>query len=99
MFSANFRYNTIKPGKYVKDLRSKISITENKIEKLLLVRFLLPILFTRKDGLKTTHSFGSHCNISAYAQHYELKFSIHTKFDTLILNLNSYVQYKIVMTS
>ena len=42
---------------------------------------------------------GSHCNISAYSQHLELKFRIHAKFDTLISNLNSYVQYKIVMTS
>ena len=43
--------------------------------------------------------FGSHRNISAYTQHFELKFSIPTKLDTLISNLNSYVQYKIVITS
>ena len=44
------------------------------------------------------HSFWPNCNISACAKDYELKFSAQTKFDTLILNLNSYVQYKIVMT-
>ena len=37
---------------------------------------------------------GPHCNISTYSQHFESKFSIHTDFDTLISNLNSYNQYK-----
>ena len=40
MFSNNFRYRTTKPGKYV-----KLPITENRIEKLFLVRFLLLLLF------------------------------------------------------
>ena len=60
--------------------------------------FLLQPLF-RQMIEKLLIRFGSHCNISAYAQHYEFKFSIRTNFDTLISNLNSYVQYKIVMTS
>ena len=37
-----------------------------------------------------------------YAQQFELKFSIDTKFDTLISNINSYVQvenhYDVTMT-
>ena len=40
--------------------------------------------------------FSSHCNISAYTQLFELKFSMLTKFDTWISDLNSYVQYRIV---
>ena len=43
--------------------------------------------------------FGSHCNISACTQDYELKFSIQMNFNTLISNLKSYFQYEIVMTS
>ena len=43
--------------------------------------------------------FGPNCNISAHTYDYGLKFSTQTKFDTLILNLNSYVHYRIVMTS
>ena len=95
MFSTNFGYNTTKTGKCVKEL--SISF-QNRIEKLLLVRFLLPLLFGQMVE-KLLVLFGSHCNISNCIQHYVLKFSIHTKFDTLISNLNSYVQYKIVMTS
>ena len=94
MFLTNFRYNATKTGKYVKEL----PIAENRTEKLLLVRFLLPLLL-RQIVDKSLVLFGSHCNISAYTQHYELKFSINTKFDTLISSLNSYVQYKIIMTS
>ena len=67
---------------------SKVPITENRIEKLLLVRFLLPLLF-RQMVEKLLVIFGSHCNISACTQHFELKFSRDTKFDTLISNLNS----------
>ena len=63
-----------------------------------MVRFLLPVMF-RQMVVKLLILFGGHCNISAYAQDYELKFSIQTKFDTLISNPNSYVQYKIVMAS
>ena len=67
------------------------------------VLFLLPLLF-RQMVQKHYSFFLGHIAISqpilaSYAQHYELKFSMHTKFDTLISNLNSYVQYKIVMTS
>ena len=54
--------------------------------------------FVSADSRKITH-FGPHCNISAYAQDYELKFSIQMNFDTLISNLKSYFQYEIVMTS
>ena len=43
--------------------------------------------------------FGQNCNISASTYDYELKFSTQTKFDTMTSNLNSYFQYKIVMTS
>ena len=53
-------------------------------------------IFVQASGRKITHSFWA--NISAYTSDYELKFSTQTKFDTLILNLNSYDQYKIVMT-
>ena len=98
MFSPNFRYNTTKHGKYVKDLSLSFPKLNGRIEKLLLVRFLLPLLF-RQMIEKLVVLFGSHCNISAYTQHFELKFSILTKFDTLISNLNSYVQYNIVVMS
>ena len=68
----------------VKEL-SLLPITENRIEKLPLVRFLF-----LSWQMVQNHSFffGSHCNISAYTQHFELKFGIDTKFDTLIANLN-----------
>ena len=42
MFSDIYRNSTKKTGKYVKEL----SKTENRIEKLLLVRFLLLFLFS-----------------------------------------------------
>ena len=72
---------------------SELSITKNRIQKLLLVRFLLPLLF--RQMVEQLHVFWeSHSNISAYAQDYELKFSIRTKFDTLTSNLNLHVQYK-----
>ena len=45
--------------------------------------FLLPLLFGQMVE-KLLILSGSYCNISAYAQHYELKFSIRTNFDTLI---------------
>ena len=90
MFSTNFRYNTKKTGKSIKEL----PITENRTEKLLLVHFLFLGRWSKN------YSFFScvTCNISAYAKHFQMKFSIHTKFDTLISNLNLYVQCKIVMT-
>ena len=49
--------------------------------------------------------FGQNCKYlnlylsSTQPVHYEYKFSTQTNFDTLISNLNSYFQYKIVMTS
>ena len=46
-----------------------------------------------------TCCFWAYCIISAYTQDYELKFTRQTNFDTLISNLKSYFQYKIVMTS
>ena len=45
MFSDIYRNSTEKTGKYVKEL-SELSKTENRIEKLLLVRFLLLFLFS-----------------------------------------------------
>ena len=46
MFSNNFRYSTTKTGKYVKELQvSELPLTENRVQKLLLVRFLLLLLF------------------------------------------------------
>ena len=54
--------------------------------------------FVSADSRKITH-FGPHCNNSAYTQDYELKFSTHINFDTLISNLKSYFQYGIVMMS
>ena len=56
--------------------------------------------FVSADSRKITH-FGGQiaCNISAYAQDYQLKFSIQMNFDTLSSNLKSYFQYEIVMTS
>ena len=93
MFSNYFRYRTTKTGKYVKELTSELPITENRIEKLLLVRFLL-ILLLRPMVEKFPILFGQNCNIKDY----ELKFSTQRKFDTSILNLNLYVRYKVVMT-
>ena len=77
---------------------SKLPITENRIEKLLLFRFLLPFLF-RQIVEKLRVRFGPHCIISAYTQYYELKFSTRTNFDTLIPNLEFCFQYDIVMIS
>ena len=77
---------------------SKLPINENRIEKLLVVRFLLLLLF-RPIVEKLRILFGPHCNISAYTQDQELKFSIQMNFDTLISNLKSYFKYEIVMTS
>ena len=63
-----------------------LPITENIIEKLLLVRFLLPFLF--RQMVKKLHVlFEPHCITSAYAQDYESTFSTQTNFDTLISNL------------
>ena len=67
-------------------------------EWTILVHFLLLLLFGQiVENIRIL--FGPHCNISAYAQDYELKFSIQTKFDTRTSNLRSYFQYKAVMTS
>ena len=63
-----------------------LPITENRIVKLLLVRFLLLLLF-RQIVKKLRILFGLHCNISACTPDYGLKFSIQTKFDTLTSNL------------
>ena len=60
--------------------------------------FLLLLLF-RLIVEKLRILFGLHCNISAYAQDYELKFSTQINFDTLTSNLKSYFQYEIVMIS
>ena len=76
---------------------SKFAINQNRIEKLLLVRYLLLLLF--RVMVKKLRIFGPHCNISVYTQDYELNISIQINFDTLISNLKSYFQYKIVMTS
>ena len=76
----------------------KLLITENRIEKLLLVPLLLLLLFGQ-IVIELLVLSGPRCNISTYTQDYEFKFSIQTKFDTLISNLSSYVQYKINMMS
>ena len=69
---------------------SKLPITENRIEKLLLVRFLLSFLF--KQMVEKLHvPFGPHCIISVYTQDYESKFSKETNFDTLVSNLKFYL--------
>ena len=68
-------------------------ITENRIETLHWFVFLLPLFF-RQMVEKLLVLFGSHCNIPACTQHYELEFSIATKFNTLISNLNSYVLFE-----
>ena len=86
-----------KPDNMLKSI-PKLPINENRIEKLLLVRFLLLLLF-RLIVKKLCIIFGPHCNFSAHTQDYELKFSIQMNFDTLISNLKSYFQYEIVMMS
>ena len=53
---------------------SKLPKTENRIENLLLVRFLLSFLFSQIVE-KWLVLFGPYCIISAYAQAYELKFT------------------------
>ena len=52
----------------------KLSETENRIEKLPLVHFLLLFLFSPIDE-KLLIVFGLYCIISAYTQDYELKFT------------------------
>ena len=74
-----------------------LPINENRIETLPLVRFLLLLLF--QLIVEKLRIFGPHCIISAYAQDYEVKFSIQMNFDTLTSNLKSYFQYEIIMTS
>ena len=63
----------------------KLAITENRIEQLLQVRFLLPFLF-RQMVNKLCFLFGPYCIISAYTQDYELKFSTQANFDTMVSN-------------
>ena len=77
------------------NMLSKLPINENRLEKLLLVCFLFPFFLGRWS--KNNAFFGPHCIIPAYI--YELKVNIQTNFDTLISNLKSHFQYKIVMTS
>ena len=76
---------------------SKLPINENRIEKFLLVCLLLMLLFP--VIVKKLHNFGPHCNISAYTQDYEMKFTTHINFDALISNPKSYFRYGIIMTS
>ena len=52
----------------------KLSKTENRIEKLLLVHVLLSFLFS-PIAEKWLVVFGPYCIISAYTQDYELKFT------------------------
>ena len=52
MFPLTFKYSTRKTGKYVEEL-SKLSIIENRIKKLLLVRFLLPPLPVRNSFIRS----------------------------------------------
>ena len=77
--------------------KPKLPRNENRIEKFLLVRILLMLLF--RLIVERLCIFRPHCNISANTKYYELKISIHINFGTLISNLKSYFQYAIVMTS
>ena len=77
-----------------------LPITENRIEKLLAASSFFSCHFCLIRWSKTYAFFlGPHCLISAHTQDFELKFSIQTKFDTLISNLKLYFQYIILMTS
>ena len=71
---------------------TKVPRIENRIENLLLVYFLVPLLF--RYMVDKLILFLGQIAISQpiLTQDYKLKLSIHTKFDTLISNLNSYVQ-------
>ena len=82
----------------LKNSISKLPITENRIENLLLVRFLFPFLF-RQMVEKLCIPIGPPCIISVCVQDHELKFSTQTNFDALIPNLKFHFQYDIVMTS
>ena len=93
MFSAIYRYIT-KTGGCVKELSLGF---QNRIEKFLLVRFLLMLLF--RLIVEKLSICGQHCNASANTQDYELKISIHINFNTLMSNLKSYFQYGIDVTS
>ena len=75
---------------------SELPITENRIEKLLLICFLLSFLFGQLENCVV---FGSHCITSAYTHDNESKLNTETNFDTLIPNLKLNFQYDIVMTS
>ena len=53
---------------------SKLPTTENRIEELLMVCFLLSFLFSQIVE-KSLVLFGPYCIISTYTQDYELKFT------------------------
>ena len=73
-------------------------INENKIDNLSQVCILFLLLF-RLIVTKLRILSGPHCNISAFTQDYELKFSTQMNCDTLISNRKSYFQYEVVMMS
>ena len=86
-----------KPEKRLEELSLSFLQLEKELEKS--YWFVFYSLLFRQIVKKLFILIGPHCNISAYTQDYELKFTIQAKFDTLISNLNSYVQYKVIMTS
>ena len=77
---------------------SQLPESENRIQKLLLVRYLLSFLFRRIVEILFV-LVRPHCIISVSFQDFELKLSTQTNFDTFILNLKFKFQYDIVMTS
>ena len=74
MFSDIYRKSTENNREVGQRAISELSKTENRIEKLLLVRFLLLFLFSPivKKWLIVS---GPYCIISAYTQDYELNFT------------------------
>ena len=65
MFTNNFRYNSTKTGKYVKELPTyKLPITESRIEELLLVRFFFNCCFCSGRWSKNFAFFLGHIAIS-----------------------------------
>ena len=77
----------------------KLSINENRCGKTPTGPVFFLLLLFRLIVEKLRILFEPHCDISAYTQNYELKFTIQINFDTLISNLKSYFQYGIVMMS
>ena len=82
----NFSIKHYKNWKICQRAVSELSKSENRIQKLLLVHFLLSFLFRLIVEIVYI-LFRPHCIISASIQDFELKLSTETKFDTLSSNL------------